>query len=164
MIAVGMRTGDMGMQRISVIRVDHEGNVIDNAISEKCAGGSGWLLQVIARVLGINVEDMGFLSLRSQKEIEFAGDCAVFAETEAVARVSEGVLKEDILAGVHRSLATKIGNLVKRVGLETDCALIGGGAKNAGLVESVTQELGVAVRVPPEPLLVTALGAVLGQF
>ena len=89
----------------------------------------------------------------------FTTGCAVFGESEAVSRVSEGIPKEDILAGVHKALAEKISALVNRVGLEEQCAISGGGGLNTGLIKWVEEKLGVQLLVPPQPQFVTALGA-----
>jgi len=116
---------------------------------------------VIARVLQIDLKEIGELSLKSKKRIDFNTGCAVFAETEVVSRVAEGARKEDILAGMHRALAAKIQVLVERVGLKRDCALIGGGAKDIGLVKSIEEKLGFNLLVPEEPQIIAALGAAL---
>jgi predicted CoA-substrate-specific enzyme activase len=128
-------------------------------MSEKCATGSGRFLQVIARILRINVEDIGHLSLKSESPVEFSTNCAVFAESETISRIAEGARMEDILAGVHRALAAKVAMLVKRLKMEEDVVLTGGGAEDVGLVSAVSEALGVHVLVPDLPRLTAALGA-----
>jgi len=144
-----------------VIRLNEKGQVTNFAVSEKCAAGSGSFLNVIANVLRIDLKDIGPLSLKAKNPVTFTTGCAVFGESEAISRVSEGTAKEDILAGVHQALANKVATLVARVGLERECAVSGGGALNAGLVKSVTERLGVPLLVPPHPQFVTALGAAI---
>jgi len=78
-----------------------------------------------------------------------------------ISRIAEGETKEDIMAGVHRALAAKAQGLVERLGFEPDCALVGGGAKNVGLVRSLEESLGCSVIIPEEPQIVAALGAAL---
>jgi predicted CoA-substrate-specific enzyme activase len=152
---------DIGGQFTKVFRVNDEGKVTSFLQSEKCAAGSGRFLQVIARVLQIDLEDIGELSLKSKNRVDFNTGCAVFAESEAISRVAEGALKEDILAGLHRTLAAKIQSMVERVGLELDCAVVGGGAKDIGLIKSIEKSLGCRLLVPEEPQIVAALGAAL---
>ena len=130
-------------------------------MSEKCAAGSGRLLQVIAKVLQVDVGEMGELSLRSENKVDFTTGCAVFSESEVISRIAEGAAKEDIAAGVHRALSGKVQSLVERVGFEPELTLVGGGAKNIGLVRALEAKLGFAVQVPPEPLLTGAIGATL---
>lgn len=152
---------DIGGQFSRVIKLDGRGRATAFLMSEKCAGGSGRFLQIIAHVLQIDLEEIGPLSLKSKKKINFNTGCAVFAETEAVSRIAEGAATEDILAGVHGALAAKIQNLVERLGIEQDIALTGGGAKDIGLVRSVEETLGINTLVPEEPQIVAALGAAL---
>lgn len=152
---------DIGGQFSRVIRMDEAGRVINFVQNEKCAGGSGKFLQVIARILHINVEEIGALSLKSTMPVAFTTGCAVFAESEVVSRISEGAKLEDILAGVHKAMAAKIVNLIVRLGLVEDCAVTGGGAMDVGLVQTIGKELGVRILVPDEPRISGALGAAL---
>jgi (R)-2-hydroxyacyl-CoA dehydratese activating ATPase len=152
---------DIGAQFSKAIQINDAGKVTNFVMNEKCAGGSGKFLQVIARILHITLEEIGPLSLASRNPVEFTTGCAVFAESEAVSRIAEGALPGDILAGVHKAMASKIVNLVTRLGLKEECAITGGGAKDRGLVKAIEAELGIAVQVPPEPQITAALGAAL---
>ena len=152
---------DIGGQATKVVKVDGEGRALDFVINEKCAAGSGRFLQVIARVLRLDFQDLGPLSLQARNPVEFSTGCAVFAESEAVSRIAEGARKEDLLAGVHQALAAKVFSLVQRVGLEKEIALTGGGAKDTGLVRSLEEQLKLKLWVPPEPQITAALGAAL---
>ena len=152
---------DIGAQFSKVMRLDETGRVANFILNEKCAGGSGKFLQLIARMLHVDLEEIGELSLRARKPVEFTTGCAVFAESEAVSRVAEGALVEDILAGIHKAMASKIVNLVVRAGLVKDCAVTGGGAKDIGLVKTLEAELGTEVFVPDEPQITAAYGAAL---
>lgn len=150
---------DIGGQSTRVIKATPEGNVADFVMSEKCAAGSGRFLQIISRILGVRIEDIGSLSLKSTQAVEFSTSCAVFAESETISRIAEGALKEDILAGVHNAIAAKVANLVKRISLETDCVLTGGGAEDTGLVNRISEVLGIKVLVPETQRITAALGA-----
>jgi len=152
---------DIGGQFTRVFKLNDRGKATAFLLSEKCAAGSGRFLQVIARVLQIDLEDIGELSLKSKKKVDFNTGCAVFAESEAVSRIAEGAAKEDILAGLHRTLAAKIQTMVARLGIEPDCAVVGGGAKDIGLVKSIEEGLGCKLLLPEEPRIVAALGAAL---
>jgi predicted CoA-substrate-specific enzyme activase len=152
---------DIGGQFTKVFRLDERGRAVAFLLSEKCAAGSGRFLQVVARVLQIDLKDIGELSLKSRNRVDFNTGCAVFAESEAVSRIAEGASKEDILAGLHRTLAAKIQTMVERLGIEPDCALVGGGAKDIGLVKSIEERLACSLLLPDEPQIVAALGAAL---
>src|SRR5208283_4140465 len=150
---------DIGAQFSKAIRVDGAGRITNFVLNEKCAGGSGRFLQVIARILHMTLEEISEVSLMSKSPVEFTTGCAVFAESEAVSRIAEGALPADILAGVHKAIASKIANLVTRVGLVPECAVTGGGAKDRGLVRTLEAELGSEIVVPEEPQITAALGA-----
>ena len=152
---------DVGEQSSQVIRLSAEGQVIDFAVSEKCAAGSGRFLNIVANVLRIDLKDIGPLSLKSKNPVTFTTGCAVFGESEAISRVAEGISREDILAGVHQALADKISTLIDRVGLEEQCAISGGGGLDVGLIKRVEEKLGIQLLVPPQPHIITALGAAI---
>jgi predicted CoA-substrate-specific enzyme activase len=152
---------DVGDLYSKAIRIDNQGNIHSFLLSGKCAGGSGRILKVMAKVLQVQVEELGTLSFQSQKKVEFNTGCAVFAESEAISRIAEGVAKEDLLAAIHRALAAQIHSLAERLGLEKEYALTGGGACNPGLVKALAEMSEWPVFTPPEPLLTAALGAAL---
>jgi len=152
---------DIGDLYSKVFRMDEKGDLRNFLLSGKCAGGSARALTVIAKVLQLKVEDMGELALKSTTKVEFNTGCAVFAESEAVSRIAEGVAKEDLLAGLHRALAAQLNALAERVGIERDYAVVGGGARNAGLVKALEDLNGFKIIVPPDPHMTAALGAAL---
>ena len=161
-LSPSVRTGiDVGDLYSKTFRIDAQGNVVNFLLSGKCAGGSGRILHVIAKVLQVKVQDIGHLSLQSKKRVDFNTGCVVFAESEAVSRVAEGAAKEDLLAGIHRALAAQLHTLAERLGIEKDLALVGGGARDAGLVKAMEEISGDRVIVPPDPHMTAALGAAI---
>jgi predicted CoA-substrate-specific enzyme activase len=152
---------DIGGQFTKTIRLSPDGRMTDFLMNEKCAAGSGRFLQIIARILNIGFEEIGPLSLKSRSPVEFSTNCAVFAESETISRIAEGAHPEDILAGVHRAMAAKVAMLVKRLKLDEDVVLTGGGGEDAGLVSAISENLGVKVLVPDKPRLTAAFGAAL---
>jgi predicted CoA-substrate-specific enzyme activase len=152
---------DVGDLYTKVLRIDGMGSLHHFLLSGKCAGGSGRILQVIAKVLQLKVKEIGELSLKSKKRVEFNTGCAVFAESEAISRLSQEVAKEDLLAGIHRALAAQIDSLAERIGVEQDVAMVGGGARDVGLVQALEEVRGHNILVPPNPHMTAALGAAL---
>ncbi len=152
---------DVGDLYTKVLRTDGNGSVHHFLMSGKCAGGSGRILQVISKVLHVRVEEIGDLSLKSKKRVDFNTGCAVFSESEAISRIAEGVKKEDLLAGIHRALAAQINSLAERVGVEQDVAMVGGGARDRGLVQALEEIRGHDILIPPSPHLTAALGAAI---
>ena len=152
---------DIGGQFSRAFKIDRDGRLLTFVLSEKCAAGSGRLLQVIARVLQVDVQELSVLSLQSKNKVNFTTGCAVFNESEAISRIAEGASKEDIAAGINLALAFKIQSLMDRIGIEPDYALTGGGAKNIGLVNNIENLLKVKLFIPDEPQIIAALGAAL---
>jgi predicted CoA-substrate-specific enzyme activase len=152
---------DVASQSTRVIRLNENGIVTNFTVSEKCAAGSGRFVEVIANILRIDLADFAPLAARSKSPITFGTGCAVFGESEAITRISEGLPKEDIAAGVNKALAGTISSLVKKVKLEEPCAVCGGGALNTSLVKTIEDELDTRLLVPPNPQIIAALGAAI---
>jgi (R)-2-hydroxyacyl-CoA dehydratese activating ATPase len=152
---------DIGGQGSQLTSIDEAGQVINFGISEICATGSARLLQVVARILQISIEEIGPLSMKATKPSNFSTSCTVFLETEVITRISQGDKPEDILAGIHRSIADKISGMSRGVALQPDIAVIGGGALDSGLVQAIEDKLAVKALVPENPRIIAALGAAL---
>ncbi len=152
---------DIGAQCSRAIKVREGGKVKEFHMNEKCAAGSGGFLERAAKYLEVTVADIGPLSLGAAKPQAISSVCAVLAETEIINHVSEGVSVENILRGIHNSLADRALSLLKRVGLDGPVAFIGGVAQQEGMVVALREKLGVPVHVPDGPEFTAALGAAL---
>ena len=152
---------EVGNQASKVIKMTAGGKVADCLVSDRCAAGSGRILQIIAKVLKVKLDELGVLSARSTQPVKFTTGCAVFLETEAISRVAEGSSIEDIVAGLHQALAARITAMAQRMRIQQEFAIAGGGAKDRGLVRAMEASLGKPLYVPDEPLITTALGAAL---
>jgi predicted CoA-substrate-specific enzyme activase len=149
---------DVGGQDCKAIKLN-SGKVVDFVMNDKCAAGTGRFIEVIAESLGVKLDEIGELSLTSQNEIPIANTCTVFAEREVVAKLTEGVPVADLVAGIHAAIATRIYGMAARIRIEREVAVSGGGAKNIGLVSALEKKMGFSVIIPPEPLLMGAIGA-----
>jgi predicted CoA-substrate-specific enzyme activase len=152
---------DIGGQDSKVVTVGPKGKPLDFAMNDKCAAGTGRFLEVIARALELDLEEMGPSALRARRAADISSTCTVFAESEVVTLVAEGVPREEIVAGVCRSIARRVGNMARRVGVEAPVAFAGGVAKNVGVIRALEEVLGERLIVPEEPQIVGALGAAL---
>ena len=152
---------DVGAEEGRGIRCDEKGMVIDFAVNEKCAAGAGAFTEAMSRALEVPLEEMGAMSLSSQNAVPMNAQCAVFAESEVVSLIHAKTPKEDIVRAVHDAIASRIGSMVRRVGIERDVALIGGVAHNIGFVDALRRGLGLEILVPEEPDYVSAVGAAL---
>jgi activator of 2-hydroxyglutaryl-CoA dehydratase len=99
--------------------------------------------------------------LRAKNKADITGTCAVFAESEVISHIHRvpPTPKEDIIAGIHSSMVSRVMGLIKRLGVEKDVAVVGGVARNRGLIAILEKELGFKVLVPENPEMTAALGA-----
>ena len=152
---------DIGAQCSRAIKLRDGGKVKEFHMNEKCAAGSGGFLERAAKYLEVTLADVGPMSLSAAKPQPISSVCAVLAETEIINHISEGVAVENILRGIHNSLADRALLLLKRVGLDGEVTMIGGVALQEGMIVALREKLGVPVNVPAEPHLTAALGAAL---
>jgi len=151
---------DIGGQDAKCMKIQ-DGRLVSFVMNDKCAAGSGRFLEVTAATLAIKLEDMGDISLKATEKIQISNLCTIFAQQEVVALLSRGEKLENILAGLHDALASRVATLARRLGIERDLVLTGGVAKNIGMVKAMKESLGCEVLVPEEPLLTGALGAAI---
>jgi ferredoxin len=151
----------MGGQDCKAIRCDEEGNVTNFVMNDKCAGGTGRFLEMIADVLGIKLSEIGEVSLQSRNVIPFNTICAVFAKSEAITHLRHGVAHSDILAGLNDAISTRCLNLLKKVSIEKDFTITGGIAKNKGMVAKIVEKVGIEPLLAQDPQIIGALGAAL---
>jgi predicted CoA-substrate-specific enzyme activase len=152
---------DIGGQDVKVLRIG-EGGMLENfAMNEKCAAGTGRFLEVMARVLEINVEDMEKLSAESTERVDISSTCTVFAESEVISQLAQNKKKVDIINGIHRSIALRVSGLVRRIGVKEEVVMSGGVARNGGVVLAMKNELEVNIEVSPLAQYTGALGAAL---
>lgn len=153
---------DIGGQDAKVIRMNGRGELEDFVMNDKCAAGTGRFLEVMARTLGVTVEELGPLSLKSRKNIELSSRCSIYCETEALHYMQRGVDPADIAAGVNRSMAERVLALVQRVGAEKEITMTGGVAKNVAVRGELEKLIGARlVEYRVDPQIVGALGAAL---
>jgi predicted CoA-substrate-specific enzyme activase len=152
---------DLGGESTRAARLDARGDVVEFAVNDKCASGTGVFLDAMAKLLGLPLEEMGPLSLTSRSDLIYSSTCVVFAESEVVSAIHRQTPRPDILRGIHRAIAQRVAGLVGRLGLAGDCVAAGGLARNVGIVACLEEFLGHKWIVPPQPQLVTALGAAL---
>ena len=151
---------DIGGQDTKCLKIDN-GKLINFVMNDKCAAGTGRFLELTAAALGIELQDMGDISLKADKKIQISNMCTIFAQQEVVALLSHGEKLENILAGLHAALASRVAALARRLGIEPDLVLTGGVAKNTGMVKAMKESLDCELFVPEEPLLTGALGAAI---
>lgn len=151
---------DIGGQDAKGLKIK-SGKLLDFTMNDKCAAGTGRFLEVIANALSLKLEDLGSISLNSTNKVSISSTCTVFARQEVVSRLSEGIPLEDVLAGIHDAIASRVARMVERLKMGPDVVFTGGVAKNIGVVKALEAKLGCELLVPGEPLLSGAIGAAL---
>lgn len=154
---------DIGGQDSKVIKIDGKGRVMQFAMNDKCAAGTGKFLEVAAQTLGVPVSEIGTISLQSKNKVTISSTCTVFAQTEIVSLIARQTNKEDIAAGLHESIVSRVYGLISSVNPDpkAEIVLTGGVAKNAAIVKLLERMLGRAISVPENPQIVTAMGAAI---
>ena len=152
---------DMGGQDTKAIRVGETGTVADFCMNDKCAAGTGRFLQAAAFALDIPLPELGVIAQRSQRPVTISTTCTVFAESEVLSWLGKGKKIEDILLGVHESIAARSIGLLRRVGIESEVTFTGGVTKNQAMVETLNKRLGLTVNIGAESHYMGALGAAL---
>ena len=152
---------DLGGESTHVVKLDSNGQVLEFARNDKCAAGTGIFLDAMADLMRIPVPQMGARSLEAEGTVDVSSTCVVFAESEVVSAIHRQTPKEDILHGIHHSIATRVHGLVNRLGLEAPVLAVGGLALNVGIVKCLEDLAGHPITVPEEPRIAGALGAAL---
>lgn len=161
----GVRTLiDIGGQDVKVLRLSPEGGLLDFVMNDKCAAGTGRFLDVMARVLEVDVAELAELDARSTRRVDISSTCTVFAESEVISRLAAKDDVRDIAAGIHRSVSSRAAGLARRLGVEPQVGMTGGVACNAGVVRALGAHLGVPVATSPLGQFAGALGAAIYAY
>ena len=153
---------DIGGQDSKAILISKKtGNVVDFQMNDKCAAGTGRFLEVMANALEVPIEEIGGLGLQSNEPASISSTCTVFAESEVISLFAQGTKKEDIAAGIHKSIARRVAGMAKRIGVAPLLVFCGGVAKNVAVKKFLEEEFGYEIVIPEHPQLTGAIGAAL---
>ncbi len=152
---------DIGGQDIKVLRVKAKGILENFVMNDKCAAGTGKFLDVMAGVINVKTEELGNIGAEATEEVSISNTCTVFAESEVISKLSANVRIENLVAGIHRSVAKRVAVIAYRNGIVKDVAMSGGVALNKGVVSALGQELKTEILVHADCQLAGALGAAL---
>jgi len=153
---------DVGGQDCKAISVDENGNLLNFIMNDKCAAGTGRFLEVMSKTLGVGLEELASLAVRSKNPLPVTSQCSIFTETEAMCYVNEGEKMADIAAGINQAMARRVKALVGRIGIVDEVCMTGGVAKNSGVLKSLEEILQVTIKkMPEDPQIIGALGAAI---
>jgi benzoyl-CoA reductase subunit D len=149
----------VGAEEGRSIKISADGKVLDFAINDKCAAGTGAFVEAMSRALEVSMDEMSKITLQSTQTLSINAQCAVFGESEVVSLIHQKTPKPDIARAVMNAIAGRIASVARIVGLEKDVVMVGGMAKNAGFVDSLKKNIEMDVLVPKDPDYMGALGA-----
>lgn len=153
---------DVGGQDCKAMHLDARGNIEKFCTNDKCASGTGRFLEVMARLIGVGLDELGILSGDARNPIQLAAACTAWSQAEVIFSLNQNIPKPDIAAGVNNAMAARVGILAKAAGIEKDVCMTGGVAKNAGVLKALEEQLDVPIRrLRVDPQIVGALGAAL---
>ena len=152
---------DIGGQDSKVIRISDQGKVVDFAMNDKCAAGTGRFLENTARRLKVPLDQMGQEALSAPEEVTITSTCTVFAESEVISLLAHGIAVAPILRGLHRSLLKRIVAMIRMVGFVPPLMLSGGVVKNPAVRQMLAEDIGHEAILPRHPQLTGAYGAAL---
>ncbi len=154
---------DIGGQDSKAMQLDKNGKVVDFAMNDKCAAGTGRFLEAMARVLQVDIDELGELDQGAETGLTLSSMCTVFAESEVVSLIADGTPLNEIVKGMNRAIASRTFSLVKRVApdINGNIAMSGGVAKNKGVVRALNDILNTKIIIPDKPDTIGALGAAL---
>ncbi len=153
---------DIGGQDCKVIGLAEKGNVLDFKMNDRCAAGTGRFFEAMARALCCGLEGISSPENQGEEPCTISNQCSVFAESEVVTLVNDGVELKNIIAGINLSVASRLTSMSRRVGVTNDVTLTGGCSKNQGLALALAKKLDVTLmKLPHDPQIAGALGAAL---
>jgi predicted CoA-substrate-specific enzyme activase len=151
---------NIGGQDSKIIQISPQGLVQNFIMNDKCAAGTGRFLEMVSRNLEVDIDKMGELHrLSRDKNLTVNSTCAVFAESEIISLLAEGQKKEEIVSGIHVSIAKRIVRLAGRITIQDDVLFDGGTAYNVGLIDALEDEFMRDLHIPESPQITTAIGA-----
>ena len=155
---------DIGGQDIKILKLNDKGGLVNFLMNDKCAAGTGRFLEDMAGVLDVKLDELGELDAKSTEVTPISSTCTVFAESEVISCMAKKIPLENIIRGIHASVATRVASLARRGGLKTPVAMTGGVSKNKGIVRALNEELECDILISPDSQMAGAIGAALYAY
>jgi (R)-2-hydroxyacyl-CoA dehydratese activating ATPase len=153
---------DIGAQDSKIIKLDDDGGMIDFALNDKCAAGTGRFLETMARAMKVPLDEFADMSMQAKKPCLINNTCTVFAETEVVSLVASGMDSSDISGGLSKAIANRIGVMAQNMRIEKEILFAGGVAKNSGVKKALQEKMGFEFYPSAfNPQILGAIGAAI---
>lgn len=155
---------DIGGQDAKVLQLSEDGSLLSFVMNDKCAAGTGRFLEVMARILEVDVSELQALSEKSANAVAISSTCTVFAESEVISQLASNADIHDVVAGIHRSVAVRAASLAKRLPIVPEVVMTGGVSLNAGVVHALEKELNIPIATSPLSQFAGAIGAAVFAY
>ncbi len=155
---------DIGGQDVKAISINESGMVLNFYMNDKCAAGTGRFLEVMARILGVRIDELEKLDEKAKSPVTVSSTCTVFAESEVISLLSQETKIEDITRGIHNSIVTRALALLYKTNMEEDFTLTGGVAQNKGVIRALERALNKKIYIAERPQLIGAIGAAIFAY
>jgi len=153
---------DIGGQDVKTIALDGDGSVLEFAMNDKCAAGTGRFFEAMSRIFRMDLDAFSDLSLRAKKVIPVTSQCSVFAESEVISLLAKKNPPEEIAAGIQAAVSKRCFTLLKRIGMQPKVTVTGGCTKNHGLIRALARIINMEITpLPVDPQIIGALGAAI---
>lgn len=151
---------DIGGQDVKTISLNGDGSVLEFAMNDKCAAGTGRFFEAMSRIFRMDLDEFSSLSLKANKIIPVTAQCSVFAESEVISLLARRNPPEEVAAGIQAAVSKRCFTLLKRIGMQPLVTVTGGCAKSKGLIKALAKTIGMEVTpLPVDPQIIGALGA-----
>lgn len=155
---------DIGGQDAKVIQLNDKGQMMNFAMNDKCAAGTGRFLDVMANILILDISELEKEFFESQNPVRISSTCTVFAESEVISQLANGANRADVVAGICNSVASRVASFAKRIGVREKVFMSGGVAQNGGVRKALETELGVPIYYDGFSQMMGAYGAAVYAY
>jgi predicted CoA-substrate-specific enzyme activase len=155
---------DIGGQDAKIICLSKRGTMSNFVMNDKCAAGTGRFLEVMANILRLDISELGDIAAKSEHPAQISSTCTVFAESEVISQLANGVELPDLVAGICRSVAARVSAQARRAGVKERVCMSGGVARNSAVRDALAEELGVEISFDPLAQYFGAIGASLWAY
>lgn len=151
---------DIGGEDIKIIRCDEDDRVENFYLNNKCAAGTGSFITEVAERAGLEIAEMSNLASKSNFQNELNSFCTVFAKTEIMSWLFDGIAKEDLARGIYISIVNRVIKL--RFDYSVPIYLIGGVAAFHPYLKTLLEEkIKQEVKIIDRAIYVVSYGAAL---
>lgn len=152
---------DIGGQDAKIITLSESGRMSNFVMNDKCAAGTGRFLDVMANILRMDIDELDECAAKAVAPASISSTCTVFAESEVISQLANGVKRPDLVAGICESVASRVGALARRAGVVPRVCMSGGVAKNSAVRHALERNLDVEISFDPMAQYFGAIGAAL---